>query len=216
MLLLASLPAAAVPFAPPGFEALHLAVAQVSSSESSGTEAVQAAAVQVAAVQVAFPASEQPRLARPAVVSVATEAPRPRSTGTPRAADLAQQLQRLEEQIASGNKVIADMLDRVALMERDVAEMRARVQSLPGVGGAAAPRPAGAVVPQAAVREQPTAELDTAERSRRNQMIIDNALLLLAAGVLLLLIGVAYWTWGRPALKDRLREVRASRTAPAA
>lgn len=211
MLLLASLPAAAVPFAPPGFEALHLAVAQVSSSESSRTEAVQ-----TAAVQVTFPAPEQPRLARPAVVPVATEAPRPRSTGTPRAADLAQQLQRLEEQIASGNKVIADMLDRVALMEREVAEMRARVQSLPGVGGAAAPRPAGAVVPQAAVREQPTAELDTAERSRRNQMIIDNALLLLAAGVLLLLIGVAYWTWGRPALKDRLREVRASRTAPAA
>ncbi|MBY0264965.1 MAG: hypothetical protein K2W84_01045 [Burkholderiales bacterium] len=200
-----------MPFAPPGFEALHLAVAQVSSSESSRTEAVQ-----TAAVQVTFPAPEQPRLARPAVVPVATEAPRPRSTGTPRAADLAQQLHRLEEQIASGNKVIADMLDRVALMEREVAEMRARVQSLPGVGGAAAPRPAGAVVPQAAVREQPTAELDTAERSRRNQMIIDNALLLLAAGVLLLLIGVAYWTWGRPALKDRLREVRASRTAPAA
>lgn len=203
MLLLASLPAAAVPFAPPAFEALHLAVAQSPPSESS----------RVDVVQVAYALPDQPRLTRPA--PAVAEAPR-RSAGTPRASEIAQQLQRLEEQIAAGNQVIAGMLDRVAQMERDVAEMRARVQSLPGVGGAAAPRPAGPVVPQAAVREQPAAELDAAERFKRNQLIIDNGLLLLAAGVLLLLIGVAYWTWGRPALKDRLREVRASRTAPAA
>lgn len=203
MLLLASLPAAALPFAPPVFEALHLAGVKV-PSESSRADVVQ----------VAYAMPDQPRLARPAaVVPVAAEAPRPRSTGTPRASDITQQLQRLEEQIAAGNKVIADMLDRVAQMERDVAEMRARVQSLPGVGGAAAARPAAeSVAPQAAVREQSTAELEAAERYKRNQVIIDNGLLLLAAGVLLLLVGVAYWTWGRPALKDRLR---AGRTAAA-
>lgn len=208
MLLLASLPAAAVPFAPPVFEALHPAAAPVQSSGSS----------RVDVVQVAYAAPEQPRLARSAVLPVAatvTEAPRARSAGTPRASDIAQQLQRLEEQIAAGNLVIASMLDRVALMERDVAEMRARVQSLPGVGGAAAARPADAVAPQAAVREQSSAELEAADRYKRNQIIIDNGLLLLAAGVLLLLVGVAYWTWGRPALKDRLREVRAGRTAAA-
>lgn len=53
---------------------------------------------------------------------------------------------------------------------------------------------------------------DAAERHKRQQALIDNGLLLLAAGVLLLLAGVAYWTWGRPALKDRLREARFARS----
>lgn len=212
-----------MPFAPPALEVLHLAALPGLQSESPAQ-----------AVRVAYVVPEQPRLARPLlarpamataataaatnVATAAVDAPRARSSGTSRAADIAQQLQRLEEQIAAGNRVIADMLDRVAQMERDVAEMRARVQSLPGAGGAAAARPASAaaVAPQAAVREHSAAELEAADRHKRNQLIIDNGLLLLAAGVLLLLVGVAYWTWGRPALKDRLRDIGAARMAPAA
>ena len=116
-------------------------------------------------------------------------------------------LQRLEEQIAAGNRVIAEMLERVATMEREVAGLRARVQSLPGAV-TEAPAPVG----QAAQPRVAATGNDAAERHKRQQALIDNGLLLLAAGVLLLLAGVAYWTWGRPALKDRLREARLARS----
>lgn len=138
-------------------------------------------------------------------------------TANPSRADISQRtrparpeeisLQRLEEQIAAGNRVIAEMLERVAAMEREVAGLRTRVQSLPGAV-TEAPAPAGQAVQQRVA----AAGNDAAERHKRQQVLIDNGLLLLAAGVLLLLAGVAYWTWGRPALKDRLREARLARS----
>lgn len=163
----------------------------------------------------ATPPGRSPPL-RPVALAAAT-APAPGEPSRARAArpdEIERQLQRLEEQIAAGNRVIAEMFERVAAMEREVAGMRARVQSLPGVAAAAPAAPAAAApLPRVAM----TAEYEAAERRKRQQALIDNGLLLLAAGVLLLLAGVAYWTWGRPALKDRLREARLARTArPAA
>lgn len=159
-----------------------------------------------------------PAAARPgsAIVLASLGATPVRAAETPRRPARADELslQRLEEQMVAGNRLIADMLARVSAMEREVAELRARVHSLPGAAPVRPAAPEAArVEPTTQPRATGSAADGAAERHKRQQLLIDNGLLLLAAGVLLLLVGVAYWTWGRPALKDRLRESRLGRPA---
>jgi hypothetical protein len=194
-------PAVALPFAPLALpEPLSGMQVMVSPAPPTAAEVLPATARPGNAIVLASLGATPVRVA---------ETPRARPA---RADELS--LQRLEEQMVAGNRLIADMLARVSAMEREVAELRARVHSLPGAAPARPAAPEAArVEPTTQPRATGAAADGAAERHKRQQLLIDNGLLLLAAGVLLLLVGVAYSTWGRPALKDRLRESRLGRPA---
>lgn len=119
-------------------------------------------------------------------------------------------------------KTLAAMLDRVAALEAAVAQLQRRWET-PAVvttsPPAAAPNPPQPVVTQAApvaapptaapvieapvAQSKPAAQIESAPRRTSTQdSLLNNALLVLAIGLLILLGGLVYVMWGRPA-KDR-------------
>lgn len=115
-------------------------------------------------------------------------------------------------------KTLAAMLERVAALEAAVAQLQ-RQWEKPAVVAAlqpaavAPPAPpvaakAAAVVappPAQVARDKPAAPVESAPRRTSGQdSLLNNALLVLAIGLLLLLGGVVYVMWGRPAAQERL------------
>lgn len=114
------------------------------------------------------------------------------------------EIQRLAAQLAAGDKILADLMDRVALMEREVRQMQhaltlegripspqANVVAPPAGVIAQAPLPVSAA-PVAAIDSQPQQRSRAAKHDYLNE-----ALLVLAGGALILLGWLAYWVWGR-------------------
>lgn len=144
------------------------------------------------------------------------------------------ELRRLESQLNASGKVLADMLDRVAVMERQVAQLQkvfaaqsaaaaapvakqpAAETPVPDKPAAAtppvtSPAPASAVAavsavaataPRAAEPAKPEAALPPIERIEaqpraRQGSILEEAVLVLAGGLLVMLFVLAYLMWGR-------------------
>ena len=147
--------------------------------------------------------SPPPREPRPPVTEAA---------GIP--VDLSRQLQRLESESAASAKTLAGLIERVAAMEQTVARMQ-RELAMPGP--AAVPQQPAAVQPPVVkppapaaaplMREQPAASAELPPRRARSwtDSILNEGLLVLAGGLLVLLVGLGYWMmWGRPPLKESL------------
>lgn len=143
-------------------------------------------------------ATPVPRAARPAPAAA-----------TPRGADdavMERELQRLQSQLDANAQTLAGMLERVAVMEREVARMKAALETPVAV----APKPAVAAQPAAvqpstaqpaaapAPRALPEVAAPAPAYRRRSDAALDYSLLALASGALILLVGVGYWMWGRP------------------
>lgn len=141
------------------------------------------------------------------------------------------EIQRLQAQLNAQTKTLAGMLDRVAVMERQVAQLQKAFAELGPVAvapkpvteqpaaelppvrapvpepasavaatapmAADPPRPAVAAPPQ--VHEQPAATVEPRPRRPRSwtDTLFDNALLVLAGGLLVMVVGMGYWMWGR-------------------
>jgi pilus assembly protein FimV len=168
---------------------------KTASANTARANTVPAAAVPVTAA----PAAAAPRAVRAATPSKASAAPADRSRYD-------REIQRIESQLAAGDKILADMLDRVALMEREVRQMQ---HALTLQGKIPSPKP-DVVAPPAGVVEQTTVRpvstapvavtdsLPPQQRSRpAKQDYLNEALLVLAGGVLILLGWLAYWVWAR-------------------
>ncbi len=157
---------------------------------------------------------------RPETVSPLTVSPRPREPRPPVTAaagipaDLSRQLQRLESESAASAKTLAGLIERVAAMEQTVARMQ-RELAMPGP--AAVPQQPAAVQPPVVkppapaaaplMREQSAANAELPPRRARSwtDSILNEGLLVLAGGLLVLLVGLGYWMmWGRPPLKESL------------
>ena len=169
----------------------------------------------VAAVAAPVAVAPAPAAAasKPAVPPRAESAPRAPRAAAPSAAPAApadrsrydRELKRLESQLAAGDKILADLMDRVALMEREVRQMQ---HALTLQGKIPSPKP-DVVAPPAGVIEStkalpvnaaPVAATDTQSQQRprpAKQDYLNEALLVLAGGVLVLLGWLAYWVWGR-------------------
>ncbi|MBX9903637.1 MAG: hypothetical protein K2Y31_04720 [Burkholderiales bacterium] len=116
-------------------------------------------------------------------------------------------------------KTLAAMLDRVAALETAVAQLQ-RHWEKPAVGAAAPPQaapvaaqpaavaaPAPPAIQAPVVQTKPAAPFESAPRRASDQdSLLNNALLVLAIGLLILLGGLVYVMWGRPA-KDRPAKV---------
>lgn len=191
------------------------ALLSVSGEASAATPVAVAAAdaAKIPAIKTAAVKTVAPKSA--AVNSTATPAATPRAA---RAADVSsapagataartrydREIERLEAQLAAGDKILADLMDRVALMEREVRQMQ---HSLTLQGRIPSPK-ADVVAPPAGVVEQskplpvsaaPAAvEPQPQHRSRAaKQDYLNEALLVLAGGALVLMAWLAYWVWGR-------------------
>lgn len=129
-------------------------------------------------------------------------------------ADLSRQLQRLESESAASAKTLAGLIERVVAMAQTVARMQ-RELAMPGraavtqqpaaVSTPVVTPPAPAAAPL--LREQPAASAELPPRRARSwtDSILNEGLLVLAGGLLVLLIGLGYWMmWGRPPLKESL------------
>lgn len=175
---------------------------------AAAADAAKTPAIKTAAVKTVAP--------KPAAVnSSATPAATPRAVRTvdassaPAGATAARtrydrEIERLEAQLAAGDKILADLMDRVALMERELRQMQ---HSLTLQGRIPSPK-ADVVAPPAGVVEQskplpvsaaPAAvEPQPQHRSRAaKQDYLNEALLVLAGGALVLMAWLAYWVWGR-------------------
>jgi uncharacterized coiled-coil protein SlyX len=185
---------APAPVAPVKTAPANTATANTATANTARTNAVPAAVPVTAA-----PAAAVPRAVRAAEPSKASAAPAGRSRYD-------REIQRLESQLAAGDKILADLLDRVALMEREVRQMQ---HALTLQGKIPSPKP-DVVAPPAGVVEQTTAlpvstapvaaidSLPPQQRSRpAKQDYLNEALLVLAGGVLILLGWLAYWVWAR-------------------
>ena len=173
--------------------------------------ATAAAPVAVTPAPVAVAAAPVPVAGKPAAAVRAESVPRAARTSAPSGGAAApadrsrydREIKRLESQLAAGDKVLADLLDRVALMEREVRQMQ---HALTLQGRIPSPKP-DVVAPPAGVIEKsaplpvaaaPVAAVDSQPRSRSGkQDYVNEALLVLAGGVLILLGWLAYWVWGR-------------------
>lgn len=111
-------------------------------------------------------------------------------------------------------KTLAAMLERVAALEVAVAQLQrqwekpAVVAAVPPPTVVVPPAPVAAPpvvpgVPAPVAREKPAAPVESAPlRTSGQDSLLNNALLVLAIGLLILLGGLVYVMWGRPA-KDR-------------
>lgn len=115
-------------------------------------------------------------------------------------------------------KTLAAMLERVAALEVAVAQLQRQWEKPAVVAAVSPPAPPPVVVPPAPVaapppvvpgiqapvaREKPVAPVESAPlRTSGQDSLLNNALLVLAIGLLILLGGLVYVMWGRPA-KDR-------------
>lgn len=137
------------------------------------------------------PVAPPPRAAAPAAVPVA-------AAPAASAAD-ARQIKQLEEQLSANTQTLAGMLERVAAMEQMVKQLRAALEKpVP-----AAPPPGPAPAPAPAVQAPPPpAALPPRPQRSWSEAILNEALLILAGGALLLVLGLGYWMWGRAPVKS--------------
>jgi hypothetical protein len=169
--------------------------------------------VAAVAAPLAVTPAPVPAVSKPAVPARAEEAPRAPRAAAPSGAAAApadrsrydRELKRIESQLAAGDKILADLMDRVALMEREVRQMQ---HALTLQGKIPSPKP-DVMEPPAGVIEStktlpvnaaPVATPDTQPQQRPRagkQDYLNEALLVLAGGVLVLLGWLAYWVWGR-------------------
>ena len=126
--------------------------------------AVAVTSAAVAAPKAAEPVaakSPAPRVSAPSRMSAAKPAaPRPASVDS---AAFDRELKRLESQLSAGAKALADMLDRVAVMERQVAQLQQNFAAQRAA--AAAPKPVAEKPETKAVVEKSVVEKPVAERS---------------------------------------------------
>jgi len=190
----ASVPSPVAP-APVPAAPVKTAPANTATANTARTNKVPAAAVPVTAA----PAAAAPRAVRAATPSKASAAPADRSRYD-------REIQRIESQLAAGDKILADMLDRVALMEREVRQMQ---HALTLQGKIPSPKPDVAAPPAGVVEQTtvlpvstaPVAAIDSLPPQQRSRPVkqdyLNEALLVLAGGVLILLGWLAYWVWAR-------------------
>lgn len=127
--------------------------------------------------------------------AVAPPAPRAKAAPAAPAAD-AKQLQQMEEQLSANTQALAGMLERVAAMEQMVKQLQAALEK-----PAPAPPQPKPVPPPVAKAPPAAAELPPRRERSWTETVLDEALLILAGGALLLVLGLGYWMWGRAPAK---------------
>ncbi len=194
----------------------------------------QRAAPVEAYLPAVIPAVEYPKpSAGPAPVSASAFIPPPprvqrAPVSAPAASSMAdtRQLQRLEDQLTSSTKSLQDMLARVAVMEAQIQRLQRMLETAaaqpappamqpPPVAAttsapvavikpavvAPATTPAQSVTP---VVQAASASSELPPRRARGDSIVNEALLVLAGGSLLMLGWLVYWMSKRPKWKDGL------------
>jgi pilus assembly protein FimV len=156
----------------------------------------------------------------PAVVPVAAVVVKPAAVRVP-AADhsktVTPPVPRQERLSDADAKTLAAMLERVAALEVAVAQLQRQWEkpvvvaaAQPAAEAPPAPRPiadkaAPVVAPPPVAQDKPAAPLESAPRRASSQdSLLNNALLVLAIGLLLLLGGLVYVMWGRPVVQEHL------------
>lgn len=104
----------------------------------------------------------------------------------------AKQLSQLEAQLSANTQTLAGMLERVAAMEQMVQRLQAALDK----PAPAPPQPKPAP-PPVAKAPPPPADLPPRRERSWTESILNEALLILAGGALLLVLGLGYWMWGR-------------------
>ncbi len=117
-----------------------------------------------------------------------------------------QQVRRLEQQLDAGAARLAEMLDRVAALELAVRQMQRAMEVQRAT--VAVRKPATEDAPARSLNASPAvpvaASVESPQRPAPGQgSILNEALLVLVVGLLLLLAGLAWVVWGRPAVKAR-------------
>lgn len=147
-----------------------------------------------AALPAAIAAAPSPAASPP----VAPRAPAPKAVAAAPDAGAAgmKQIRQLEEQLGENTRTLAGMLERVAAMEQMVKQLQ---EALARPAAAPPPRPA----PPPPVAKAPLPPADLLPRRERSwtKTVLDEALLILAGGTLLLAFGLSYWMWGRAPAK---------------
>lgn len=168
---------------------------------------VRAGAVAVAPRAAAAPPAARPR---PAAAAQAAAGSNP---------EVEREIRRLEAQLNDQGKTLAGMLERVAVMERQVQQLQRMLEAQPAaapiapppVSAVAAtvpavaepPKPAVTATPPKQVREAPPAVVPPRARPRSwTDALFDNALLVMAGILLVMVVGLVYWTWGRRPAND--------------
>lgn len=100
----------------------------------------------------------------------------------------AKQLQQMEDQLSANTQTLAGMLERVAAMEQMVKQLQAVLE-----------KPAPAPAPPLPVVQAPLPQAAQPPRreSHWTDTMLDEALLMLAGGALMLVLGLGYWMWAR-------------------
>ena len=104
----------------------------------------------------------------------------------------AKQLQQMEEQLSANTQTLAGMLERVAAMEQMVKQLQAALEK-----PAPAPPPPKPAPPPVAKAPPPAVDLPPRRERSWTETVLDEALLILTGGALLLVLGLGYWMWGR-------------------
>lgn len=113
------------------------------------------------------------------------------------------EIERLQAQVDAQGQVLAGMLERVAAMEVAVKDLQRGLErsSAAAASPAAEKTPAAAPAPAAAL---PPAVNERSERQALSASWVNHSLLLLAAGLLVLLLGIGGWIlWGPPSREAR-------------
>lgn len=178
------------------------------------------------ATLAAIPAVSPPAVAKTRAPAAAVTLPPPPVAAAPAALPAldAQKLKQLEDRLKENALTLTGMLERVAVMEQAVKELRAVLEkTAPSVSPpvakavespAAAPQPKPeapsqpAPPPVAATQPKPevpppapakktVAALPPRPERSWTESVLNEGLLILAGGALLLVLGLGYWMWGR-------------------
>lgn len=140
----------------------------------------------------------------PAVIAPVAPPPRAAATVSAPAAAApavsaadARQIKQLEEQLSANTQTLAGMLERVAAMEQMVKQLQAVLEK-----PAPAPPPPKPVPPPSVQAPPSPAALPPRPQRSWSEAILNEALLILAGGALLLVLGLGYWMWGRAPAKS--------------
>jgi pilus assembly protein FimV len=146
----------------------------------------------VAYAPVIFPAALPAAIAAAPAPKAVAAAPAAPDAG----AAVMKQIRQLEEQLGENTRTLAGMLERVAAMEQMVKQLQEALAR-----PAAAPPPGPAPPPPVAKAPSPPADLPPRRERSWTKTVLDEALLILAGGALLLVFGLGYWMWGRAPAK---------------
>ena len=178
------------------------------------------------ATLAAIPAVTLPAVAKTRAPAAAVTPPPPPVAAAPATVPAldAQKLKQLEDQLKENAQSLTGMLARVAMMEQAVKELRAALEKPtpappPPVAKAvepavAAPQPKSETPPQPALppvaATQPKSEVPPPAPPKKTvaalpprperswtESVLNEGLLILAGGALLLVLGLGYWMWGR-------------------